>query len=131
MKIVCNFLLVLFFFCPQFLIKISAQNGIRSHSYHGMRLGEDKDIFKIVSAYKDGNRIIVNFSSPVNPTSIRESNVLINGRQISSLNGSIKFDRSGRSMVISFSSQVSSGTLTINGAKNFNQISLSNNSIKI
>lgn len=131
MKRIASFFLILSVVLTQVFGQATAQRN--SVPYHGMRLENNQKGFSITSVSKNANRITVSFSSPVNPQSISKSNILINGKAISSspYNAQIRFDRSGRSMEIELECQAPSGNISINGVKSFNGENLSPNTAKL
>ena len=66
-----------------------------SQSYHGMRMTSDQSTFEVVFISTENGTIQLGFSIPVNPSSIKAENIILNGTPLSK-ETPIKFNKTGK-----------------------------------
>ena len=71
-----------------------------SQSYHGMRVTSDSSAFEIVFISTENGIIQLGFSIPVNPSSFRAENIILNGTPLAA-DTPIKFNKTGKIVEIS------------------------------
>lgn len=99
------FILSLFFACSHPFFAQPAKTVTKS--YNGMRIAQKHEQFQVVYIDSTRDSISVTFNVPVNTTSIKKKNILVNNTPLSRFN-SLKFNKTGR--IIEIKTRLSVGT---------------------